>query len=503
MNLLNADADWIPVMDVDYKNDALISLKTLLTSDCDYQLAIPRDDMELAALQLLICLVQVVFTPANSDEWRRRMEFPLTEIEYDSAVLPMMDWFDLCHPQYPFMQSRGVTAAECTPIQKLLIGLPEGNNHAFFNGVGEVQHLSEGMTAIALFNQASNCPSFGGGFKGGLRGVPITTLVAGQSLRQTLWCNVLHEDSLRTHFTDYDKYKKQPPVWVEPIKAGQKIALSEIGLLRGLFWQPLRVELLLGTEPKPCDVMGGKSIVGFEGFNKEKFVFEVVGQGVWPHPHSPRWLDLKKQDEKFLAFTTSAPAWTQCLHYLFAESDGKSEGYMPAAVIGQWSREVVQRDLLLLVGGYRNKQASVIERRHELFTIGSDWQSPLGKQYLYAGVKFALQVKTLLRSKLFSAVKGNKEKFLKGLGVPVHEHAEKRFYQDSYEHILDCFSAIETKKEAKGALDRFKKEIVENCCSAFEDAIAPYQHNPALIKTIALTRRNLSIELHKLTAAKE
>ena len=92
----------------------------------------PRDDMELAALQLLICLVQVIFTPSNKQQWQQRIKQPLTADEYEQAVARMMDWFDLLHPQYPFMQTRGVTATDPTPIQKLLIGLPEGNNHVFF-----------------------------------------------------------------------------------------------------------------------------------------------------------------------------------------------------------------------------------------------------------------------------------------------------------------------------------------------------------------------------------
>ncbi len=78
------------------------------------------------------------------------------------------------------MQTRNVQAKEATPIQKLLIGLPEGNNHAFFNEVGEVKQLGSMVAAIALFNQASNCPSFGGSFKGTCAVVRQTTLVAGR-----------------------------------------------------------------------------------------------------------------------------------------------------------------------------------------------------------------------------------------------------------------------------------------------------------------------------------
>jgi hypothetical protein len=64
--------------------------------------------------------------------------------------------------------------------------------------------------------------------------------------------------------------------------------------------------------------------------------------------------------------------------------------------------------------------------------------------------------------------------------------------------ILDCFAAIDTKQEAKKAISQFQHSIKRICQQAFEAVVSPYQHNPALIKTIALTRQSLNIELNKL-----
>jgi CRISPR system Cascade subunit CasA len=154
---------WIPVIE-----DAAvshISFEQLLCSPNHYQLSMPRDDMELAALQLLISLAQCIFTPKDRNELVQRAWHPLAQETYWQAVEPYRAWFMLDHPQHPFMQSRGVKAKETTPIQKLFIGLPEGNNHALFNNKGEIVAVCGSCAAIALFNQAFNCPSFGGGFK--------------------------------------------------------------------------------------------------------------------------------------------------------------------------------------------------------------------------------------------------------------------------------------------------------------------------------------------------
>ena len=248
MDLLQSP--WIPV-----REDAAvshISFEQLLCSPNHYQLSLSRDDMELATLQLLISLAQCIFTPKDRNELVQRVRQPLAPKTYRQAVEPYRTWFMLDHPQHPFMQSRGVKAKEVTPIQKLFIGLPEGNNHALFNDKGEIVAVCGSCAAIALFNQASNCPSFGGGFKASLRGsAPITTFATGKHLRETLWFNVLSQDRVADLLVP--QHINNVPVWVDPIPAKGKMHAYEIGLLRGLFWQPARVELLATTGPQRCD----------------------------------------------------------------------------------------------------------------------------------------------------------------------------------------------------------------------------------------------------------
>ncbi|AYH45835.1 type I-E CRISPR-associated protein Cse1/CasA [Azoarcus sp. DN11] len=485
---------WIPVRG----STVPLSLRQLLCEPDERQLSLPRDDLELACLQLLISLVQVALPPPDRQSWRKRMETPLAEAEYNNAVASLMEWFDLDHPTHLFMQTRGVSAAEPTPIQKLMVGLPEGNNHSFFNAPGEVQHLSPAATAIALFNQAATAPNFGGGFKGGLRGTPITTLVAGDDLRQTVWRNVLSEERLRRMLPWYEETKRQAPVWVEPIREKEKIQFNQIGLLRGLFWQPAHIELIRSPAPAVCDFLGGPEQSGYSGFNKEKFVFDVVG--LWPHLHSPSEFEIKKDErsDRFLAFTTTAPAWTQCSRFLFSQDDGKS-GHRPAAVVEQW-RADGSGELRLIVGGYRNKQASILQRRHEFFSIGDGWQDECGQDAIEWAVSRALDCKSLLRGKLYSVVKGNREKGIKALGVDIHEAAENHFYQRT-ESLIHAWLRTMTRAERRAEKTALLDQLADRCLQIFQEATHPYCRNPALVRTVALARRGLAAELKKMKEA--
>lgn len=464
----------------------------------DWQISLPRDDLELACVQLLVCMTQVMFLPEDDRVWQKRLENPLSLDELAAGIKPCLDWFDLDHSTQPFMQSRGVKSAENTPIQKLLIGLPEGNNHAFFNEAGEVRNLSGALAAITLFNQASNCPSFGGGFKGSLRGgAPITTLVYGADLRETIWRNVLTRPRIAKRQIAMPGFEYDQPTWVKPILEKSTIPWNEIGLMRGLFWQPARVELVKSEKLAPCDVLGGDAVQGYSGFRKEKFNFTV--EGVWPHPHGAMTMNLKKDPPvKFASFTTTAPAWTQLSEFVVPNdinAPGAKEGSIPAEPITQ-ANEQGKGDLHLLIGGYRTNQASVLERRHEMISLAHGWQDDKGR--LPKLVEIGKEAKKALRGKLYFAVQGNKDKGLKGIGAAIHETAEKLFYARTESLIHETFSNEDTFSQWAVARKSFAKQMADHCRTIFEELTDPYAMKPELIPVIAWARRSMNIDLAKL-----
>src|SRR5699024_1692122 len=108
MNLVNDP--FIPV-----QNGQLITLQQLLCSDAIFVLTLPRDDFELACLQLLIALTQTLFMPKDESQWLHYLATPISDTEYHQQAEQYQDWFDLNHPTHPFMQIRGVQAKEITP----------------------------------------------------------------------------------------------------------------------------------------------------------------------------------------------------------------------------------------------------------------------------------------------------------------------------------------------------------------------------------------------------
>lgn len=497
MNLLKDR--WIPVRaDGGTGAFCLLTYQQLLCEPGNWQVSLPRDDLELACVQLLVCMTQVMFLPEDDKTLRARISKTLSPDDFAAGISPCHDWFDLDHPTHPFMQSRGVKAAENTPIQKLLIGLPEGNNHAFFNEAGEVRNLSGSLAAITLFNQASNCPSFGGGFKGSLRGgAPITTLVYGADLRETIWRNVLTRPRIAKRQIAMPGFEYDQPTWVKPILEKSTIPWNEIGLMRGLFWQPARVELVKSEQLAPCDVLGGDVAQGYSGFRKEKFNFTV--EGVWPHPHGAMTMNLKKDPPvKFASFTTTAPAWTQLSEFVVPNdinAPGAKEGSIPAEPITQ-ANELGKGDLHLLIGGYRTNQASVLERRHEMISLAHGWQDDKGR--LPKLVEIGKEAKKALRGKLYFAVQGNKDKGLKGIGAAIHETAEKLFYARTESLIHETFSNEDTFSQWAVARKSFAKQMSDHCRAIFEELTDPYAMKPELIPVIAWARRSMNIDLAKL-----
>ena len=470
-----------------------ISLSELLCTDEPYQIALPRDDMEMAALQLAVCLTQVAFMPDSEAELRERIARPMSQDEYDQRIKSLAPWFRLDDPNCPFMQTKGVKAAEMTPIQKLLPGLPEGNNHCFFNRPGEIRRLGPPMAAVALFQQATATPSFGGGFKFPLRGAaPVVTLVWDASLRRMVWYNVLHRGAVKQILPWYEAGSEaEIPNWVKPVD--KKTHAKDIGLLRGLFWQPARVELVWHEISGDCDLTGWGNGPICLGFLKEKFTYEI--EETWPHPHSPR--DIARG---FISFRSQIPSWTQCHAFVYKE-DMQDAGHIPAAVVAQAGTLLRGQPHHRLIGGYCNNKANVIERRHEMLSLGAGWNNQEAGR-LRNLVAAALDAKAALTGSLKWIKKGQKDKNLQGIGSSLAPESEKMFYQETEAYIHRCLRTF-TFKESKAFREELLERVSEICLQIYDHLTQPYQHQTGMLATIVIGRRQLAYNLHGLSAQAE
>lgn len=496
MNLLTEE--WIPVRLLEGGTPRKISLRGLLCGEEKWELCLPRDDMELAAMQLLICITQALLTPMDGKALLGRIARPIMENEYEIATKCVNDWFRLDHPQHPFMQVRGVGAKDPTPMDKLLAGVTGATNSCFVNQPGLADSLCGGCAAIVLFNQASCAPSFGGGFKAGLRSSsPITTLAQGDHLRRTVWLNVLSEDALLSNFPWHRDTAGQKPTWVESIKAGETIPAQRIGVVRGLLWQPAHIELLPPVSAESCSCCGCRTDTAYTAFNKAKFSYTV--SGTWPHPHSPRILSSKKgvMEEKFAAFTTTAPAWTQLSRFVVQQQIDKSntEGQQPAPVVLQ-ARKILPpqlQKLHLLVGGYRNNQASVLERRHEVFTLNHGWDRK--PEVINEMVSLGRGYRDALYKALFVFVNGVKD--VKGAGIKLNQATDMQFYRRSEPTMENALACIDFDDPAP-QLTRMRADLKGITSDLFNEAVQPYLNDPELIRTLAVARRTLHKHLRNM-----
>lgn len=502
MNLLNDS--WIPVRPQASGAGRQISLHTLLCGSERWELALPRDDMELAALQLLISLVQVLLPPADKKQWAERIAKPLSTETVDAATRDYQDWFQLDHPDYPFMQVKKVAAKDPTPMDKLLVGLNSSTNSRFVNEPDLAKGLCFGCVAIALYNLANNSPSFGGGFKYGIRGsCPVSTFAQGPDLRSTIWLNVLSQESLEEYIPDWKAQSSQPPTWVDPIKDKATMSAHGIGFLRGLLWQPGHIALSPPEMAGQCSCCGNTADKLFTRFNKAKFNYTI--EGMWEHPHSPKVFTVKqgKPEARYVGFTQSIPAWTQLSRYVVKRDlseVGKSEqGQTPAMVIRQIQKYLPNHagKFELLVGGYRNNQAAIVERRHEVLTLSQGWESHANK--VHELVAHGLKYKTTLRKVLFVCAEGIKEKDrkLKGTGLKLQEVGEVQFYRRSESLMIKALADIDFNDTLPTfiTLDEGLKKI---CEAIFTELTAPYEHDPELFRTLAITRRSLQKHIKEI-----
>lgn len=382
---------WIPVFDKETLTQ--ISLLELLCTNDKYELVAHRDDMQLAALQLIICLVQSVFYPKEI-ELKNYLNNPLTKKEYQVKTKAFLEQFNVNDLEHPFMQRRGIAVKDIVPIQKLFNGLPEGNNHTWhFDSNSKISKICSGCASIMLFNQATNTPSFGGGFKNPLRGAaPIVTLIEGKNLRETIWLNVLSEEFIEKHYGNTEKLINLPN-WLLKVNKDDKVEGNKFGLLRGLFWQPASVELVWENQDKEinCDSCSIKTKSAVTGFKRQAFVYDLVSP--FTHPHSPRYFISKDgiQITKYEGLR-NLPWWTQVVNLVLGR-----ENTAPALVVSQYKEIFPSKELRLIFGGYANNQAKITQRSYKTFSLPEGWLKH--KKYLEIHLAIAVEIGVILRKK--------------------------------------------------------------------------------------------------------
>lgn len=356
-----------------------VSLKTILTSEKDHQLQYYFDEIQLAMLQLLSSLTTVVLQP-TVNELKAYLAHGMSAQQYDDALAKVeCEWFeDSC-----FMQSKPSVSTKWqnAPITKMLSGIECGtsaNAIGLFSELGKAQVICPDCRHALNYNLHMNIKGecFGPTGATGIRGGgAISTLIAGNTLKETLLNNTIIPDS----FSDYAQIKpqaQQQPMWIMPL-SGSIYQAEQIGLVRGLFALAYHIDFKVEDCACVCDVCGGESAQSVTTFNREKYKGSYGstkngrdgGAGWWPHPFTPRNI---KEDGAYAVCARDQhwQSWQELGSYIVGKETDKAT-VEPAYIVKQYRDIQTPDQTNLLVGGNIADQGSITGRVYDLYSMPS------------------------------------------------------------------------------------------------------------------------------------
>lgn len=301
MNILTDP--FFPVLRRDGRRELLRFAE--LTSDAETNpvcaLASPRPDLDGALLQLAIGVVQSFMAPRRKQDWRRLLKQPPTPAQLAQVVAGLAPYFELEAEGPAFMQDLELgPGARRQKIAALLIDAPGENTIQrgldFFNKRDTVQGLCGPCTGAALFCLQTNAPSGGAGHRTGLRGGgPLTTLLEGETLWETLMLAVLDEETGAGLEREPETDPAEILPWLAPTRTSEKgqtvtPATPGVHALQAYWGVPRRIRLEPATLCGHCDLCGAACDQCYSAYQTRAYGANYT---LWQHPLTPHYGDGK------------------------------------------------------------------------------------------------------------------------------------------------------------------------------------------------------------------
>ncbi|MBL4867222.1 MAG: type I-E CRISPR-associated protein Cse1/CasA [Pseudomonadales bacterium] len=302
MNLISAA--WIPIVRKDGKLEKIAPWQIAEIDNPVMEIVAARHDFKGALYQLLIGLLQTVFSPEDPDQWFEYWQQNPEPHTLKSVFEEITDAFDFTNVDGPaFLQDLDLPESELKPLSALLIDAPgektlKDNLDHFVKG-GSINGVCGSCCATALFTLQANAPAGGAGHRVGLRGGgPLTTLLlpesADSTLWQKLWLNVLSQESFPDTIT-----QAEPSVfpWMANTRVSDKKGMptfpEDVSPLQMYWGMPRRIRIDTQTEPGDCTLCGEFTKTLYSHFRTKNN--GVNYDGAWQHPLTPYRFDPKKK----------------------------------------------------------------------------------------------------------------------------------------------------------------------------------------------------------------
>jgi len=206
--------------------------------------------------------------------------------------------FNLCGDGYRSFQDISCRDQSSKPIESLIFGMPGENtyklNRDLFCKRNTIQQLCPSCAAMALMALQVNGPKGGKGHRTGIRGGgPLTSIVLGRSIPETIWLNTIPEDAFYLGLDDDRKDRCQDIFpWMGPLRTseggseGLTTGITDVSQLQ-MFW-PMPRRILLDTDTTregTCDICGEETSMAFTSMKTKPY--GVSYDGSWRHVLTP------------------------------------------------------------------------------------------------------------------------------------------------------------------------------------------------------------------------
>jgi CRISPR system Cascade subunit CasA len=515
--------NWIPVRRESGASERIApwQLTDALDDDPITALAASRPDFDGALIQFLIGLVQTAYAPRTERDWRSGLTDPPAPETLREAFAKYEHAFNLDGDGPRFMQDFDAElGVDPQPIANLLIDsatgktLRENRDHFIKDRSGE--QYGGAASAMALLTMQTNAPSGGAGHRTSLRGGgPLTTLVLGRTLWQTVWLNVLSGEEHVVGNTAEDEAKVFP--WLTATRTSEKGSASrkttpEDGHPLQCYWgMPRRIRMSVARPGGQCVLLDAKSSQIYSSFEMKNY--GVNYEGAWKHPLSP----YRHQDGDADTPLHGRPGGYSYRHWpSVATTMGSSESIEPAQVVRAFHQralrysaidEVLQRQPRLWIFGFDTKDMAARswnESTMPIFVVPDALRASfenVASVLIEAAESAESSLRQALRRSLFGSYKKKDGKLTWNVPDRVStdttpfEAADAQFWQDTEPDFYQALRAARDGLRDSESLIPLKTEWAETLRSVATDIFdRTTQHSTFRVadpKAVALARRDL------------
>lgn len=194
---------WIPIVRKDGTTDTIAPWEITTGPEQPVRLNTVRPDFDGALIQFLIGLTQTAMPPLTNREWLRRFKIPSSPQELRTAFIEYADAFNFDGDRSRFMQDGDFDREDSRSIEQMFFGTPGDQtvkyNTDHFQKRNVINRICHHCCAMVLLTAQLNASGSGVGYRTSLRGGgPLTTLVVGKTLWESVWLNVLCKDQFET-----------------------------------------------------------------------------------------------------------------------------------------------------------------------------------------------------------------------------------------------------------------------------------------------------------------